>query len=187
MADPSDAGQSFAALIPEFYYDIIGRVVPGILIVCLYLPCDVKAGELETTLLLLIFSYFLGLTLDVVSDRIFYFIHFLLDEKWSVLPKFLKVETDGKLWDWTRTLRRSDQLPLKKMFAEKAIFRIGTFVALISTAIPPPALQEGPHRIVTSLAATCVFLLCLHGMYRWMEFVKNGQEKAQSAHVSTKK
>ena len=165
------------SLVPEFYYDLIARVLPGAFIVFVYgWLGPAQAANFGTISLAAFLCYFLGLTLDALTDQIFLWTHRLLRPLTKHIS-FLRVEDDGTLWSWTRTLPTLEQIPLKKMFAEKILFRVLTFVSLASTVFPPPALQGNRHRVAISLALSALFLFCLITMYHWISYIKSDRER----------
>jgi hypothetical protein len=177
VSESPGTGSNVASLIPEFYYDLIGRVVPGVLVGFLYgWGGDIQFTNFGTISVGIVLAYFLGLTLDVFSDRLFYRAYRMLSPLIKYVS-FLRVEDDGSLWNWTRALPTVEQIPLKKMFAEKVLFRIAAFVALVSVFVPPPIFKNCPYRIWIALIFAGLFFFCLHGMYRWMGFIKADRDK----------
>jgi len=63
-----------ASAIPEIYYDILARVVPGALILIAYAWKDIDKDFHTSNLTLgLLFSYILGLSLNLVAERFWYY------------------------------------------------------------------------------------------------------------------
>jgi hypothetical protein len=182
MSKISEPENTVVSLIPEFYYDLIGRVLPGTLIAFLYLwPMSAKVAHFGAIRGAVAASscYLLGLTLDVFTDQVFHWTHRVLRPLTKQIS-FLRVEDDGTLWSWTRTQPAGEQILLKKMFAEKALFRIATFASLASAISPPRILQECPYPITISLMCTGLFLFCVITMHKWISYIKLDRERRNS-------
>lgn len=178
MSESPNTQSNLASLVPEFYYDLIGRVLPGVLVGLIYgWIGDIQSLNFGSISLGIVLGYFIGLTLDVCSDRIFYHANRIIVYPVTKAVPFLRVDDDGTLWSWTRTLSSGEQIPLKKMFAEKGLFRIAAFVAILSLFYPPPILRDYPNPRMISLAVAGTSLFCLHGMYKWMGFIKADRDK----------
>jgi hypothetical protein len=173
MSKVNGDNNTMASLIPEFYYDLIARVLPGASIAFVYgwLGPD-QAANFGTISLAAFLCYVLGLTLDALTDRLFLWARPLTRH-----INFLRVEDDDTLWSWTRSLPTVEQIPLKKMFAEKILFRVLTFASLVSLVVPPPVLQGNRYRIAISLAFSALFLLCYITLYYWVSYIKRDYEQ----------
>lgn len=171
MGESSDLGTSIVSLVPEFYYDLIARVVPGVAVLELYEFVDTEHLNFATISLGIVAAYLVGLALDVSTERLAWFLH-LITRPLTDLIAFFRIQDDEALWNWTRTLPLAEQVQLKKMFAEKVLFRVAFFVALFSAVKPPPILENQHHRIAISLSAAALSLLCLYTLYLWMGFIK---------------
>ena len=135
-------------IIPEFYYDLIGRVVPGaIASIALFAAYGFdflwlveKLGTVLTGLTVLIASYFFGLVFDLISKRLLSGIVWI----WNKLPGHeLKLWTDNELWtklvdigkkiemkdsdNW----KRSQVHVLNKMMAERSLLRVAIFELIL--------------------------------------------------------
>jgi hypothetical protein len=118
--------------IPEIYYDIIARVVPGALILGTYYGW--QDFDLSKLGIGLIFFYMLGLVLDVV-ERPFWRFWFWL---WSKLcKKAKKCETNDQLLEGIRHLPPIDRTLYTKMMAEKTLFSSLSIGALVMCLAPP--------------------------------------------------
>ena len=116
--------------IPEIYYDIIARVVPGALILGTYYGWqDLDLNKLGVGL---IFSYMLGLVLDVVESP---YSHVWL-WVWSWV-KHNKRKTNDQLWQWIRGLPLTDRTLYTKMMAEKILFSSLSIGTLLMWIFPP--------------------------------------------------
>lgn len=179
MSRISEPESTVVSLIPEFYYDLIGRVLPGTLLAFLYLwPKSAEVAHFGTIRVAVAASscYLLGLTLDVFTEQVFHYTHRLLRPLTKRFP-FFRVEDDGTLWSWTRTLPVGEQILIKKMFAEKALFRIATFASLVFAVSPPRILREFPYPITISLICAGVFLFCVITMHKFISFNKRDRER----------
>jgi len=118
--------------IPEIYYDIIARVVPGALILGTYYGWqDFDLSKLGVGL---IFSYMLGLVLDVVEGPFWCPWFWLWSKLWK---KAKKCKTNDQLWQGIRRLPLIDRTLYTKMMAEKILFSSLSIGTLVMCLAPP--------------------------------------------------
>src|SRR6266478_964898 len=132
----SEGAKIEASTVPEIYYDIIARIVPGALILIAYKWKDIDKGLGAGMLTVgLLFSYILGLVLNLFAARFWDCIYF----KWrNKLWKNAKErKTDGDLWLWIRSLPIIDRNLYTKMMAEKTLFSSLSFGSLCMCFVPP--------------------------------------------------
>jgi len=118
-----------ASAIPEIYYDIIARIVPGALILAAYTSRDINE-RLDTAKLTvgLLLSYMLGLVLNLLAERLWHWTYLKWRTNLWKNPKERK--TDRDLWRWIRSLPLVDRNLYTKMMAEQKLFStlsVGTF------------------------------------------------------------
>src|SRR6266480_5978294 len=119
--------------IPEIYYDVIARVVPGALILGTY--CGWKGlDDLNKLGIGLIFSYTLGLVLDVLESPYSRFWLWLYPKLWKT---YKKRKTNDQLWQWIRDLPLIDRTLYTKMMAEKILFSSLSIGTLLMFIVPP--------------------------------------------------
>ena len=135
--------------IPEIYYDIIARVVPGALILGTY--CRWKGlDDLNKLGIGLIFSYMLGLVLDVLEGPYSRFWLWLCRKLW----KHTQRKTNDQLWKWIRDRPLIDRTLYTKMMAEKILFSSLSMGTLLMCIVPP---SEGARTLFSSLSICTVF------------------------------
>jgi hypothetical protein len=152
-----------ASAIPEIYYDLISRIVPGALILVAYRWKDIDKGFHAGMLTVgLLFSYVLGLVLNLTAARFWDCTYF----KWrSKLRKDAKErKTDAELWLWIRSLPLVDRKLYTKMMAEKKLFSSLTFGSLWMCFVPPSEFVEHIGRWCSALlfaVVSAVFFACM--------------------------
>ena len=125
-----------ASAIPEIYYDLIARIVPGALILVAYTWKDIEKGFHAGMLTLgLLFSYTLGLVLQLLAARFWECTCLKWRRKLWKNPK--KRKTGGELWLWIRSLPLVDRMLYTKMMAEKTLFSSLSFGSLCMCFVPP--------------------------------------------------
>lgn len=180
------------SLIPEIFFDIIGRVIPGLILIILYqLPtCAMQITNLDIALEL-IASYVIGFLLEIITQTIEYVIYLGVR---SVPIKIIchnYCYTDNKLWKCIR--KSGNYLNSIKMMAEKSMFRSLTLVAIIIFIWPPRFLY---HYFCFPILCSCdcigfkliiaiLFALFLYServLYCWIiEKLKTEEEKKKDS------
>jgi hypothetical protein len=144
-------------LIPEFFYDIIGRVLPGIMVVIVYawdaLPSQVSfvpgAG-------ILMAGYFLGLCADVFCSAVLrlllWFISLIpLVHQW---PRIFSIQEQSAQID---SLSESPRNLVKKLIAESTFFRTNAIFCVLLLAYPAPAFKGIDHYYIIVGVALFLF------------------------------
>ena len=161
-----------ASAIPEIYYDIIARIVPGALILVAYRWKDIDRGFDAGMLTVgLLFSYILGLVLSLLAARLWDCTYL----KWrSKLWKNAKErKTDGDLWLWIRSLPLVDRNLYTKMMAEKTLFCSLSVGSFLMCFVPPSEFvvhigrwySAGLFAIVSAIFSACMF--CENTFLSW--------------------
>ena len=166
----SEETELAGSAIPQVYYDIIARVVPGALVLGTYYGWEKIENGFDASKLGvgLIFSYMLGLVLDVIEGRFWRFCFWL----GSKLPKKAKRrKTNDELWQWIRSRPRLvDRNLYTKMMAEKILFSSLSIGTLLMCIVPP---SECARTLFSSLSIRallrCIFPPTECGVYigRW--------------------
>lgn len=118
--------ESHAKYVPQLFFDVIARIIPGSIILSLYFwDAVLKNPSLMLAGTGLAASYFLGLVLDKVSDL---FLTPILKRSlgFSRNPAWKKFSTipDWKIWVWIHDSVEAERKPLLlKMMAEKICLR----------------------------------------------------------------
>ena len=154
------------SLIPQIYYDLIARIIPGIILITIFIiflgcPCLSKTIDYKIIIgFVLILSYGMGFVLEIACNIIWD--EFICNEK--------SFKSDKKLWRWIRNSDKS--ILLTKMMAEKAMFRsmvlisiIAFFLILINPWIIPYCLT---CVLLLSLLLPIIFAVCMFRVYRWI-------------------
>src|SRR6266567_4963886 len=124
-----------ASAIPEIYYDILARVVPGALILIAYTWKDIGKDFHTSNLTVgLLFSYILGLSLNLVAERFWYYAFKSRRKIWKGKKQD---KTDSDLWLWIRSLPLVDRNLYTKMMAEKMLFSSLNVGSLCMCFVPP--------------------------------------------------
>jgi hypothetical protein len=139
--------------IPEVYFDIIARLVPGAVVIGLYLMHDHKSIDgLGEAFFGLVFSYALGLFLETISG--------LVIENYVWQPLLKKLNQNGKLLQickthlFWKTIRANSEVPntiKKKVLAERYLFRSLLFAAFLMLIVPPKILCGNRWAIVLAI------------------------------------
>lgn len=145
--------------VTELQFDVIGRIVPGAVVVCAYtwhMKLDTSAFSILS--IGLITSYVIGFVLELVVMK--FFIWPVSDPvlRWyrKKNPK-CRLLYDHGMWDVVRSKPAEHQRVFVKRIAEKTMFRSLTFASLLGFALPPVSLR--PH-LWWLLVAAGVFSLC---------------------------
>ena len=67
----TDDGEVGASVVPEVYYDLIARIIPGVLVLWIYGWADVEEGvDVPRLSIGLVLAYTIGLSLNMIVDVI---------------------------------------------------------------------------------------------------------------------
>lgn len=154
-------GKSAWELVPEVYFDLIARIVPGSMsLVVVLLKYDVEGrlpdlGSLGSVLIGLLLAYGVGLTLDVIGDTV----TDALTVVWNrITPKPILRNLDiCRAID--RVEDRSLASVLTKLMAEKALVRSLALVSLALLAVPPRPSAIVPWWVAATAAFVFVALV----------------------------
>ncbi len=176
----SDETKIEASAIPEIYYDLIARVVPGALILVAYGLNDIGKGFTAGMLTIgLLFSYILGLVLSLGAALLWEYTY----SKWR--SKFWKNAkertTDGDLWLWIRRLRLVDRNLYTKMMAEKTLFCSLSVGSLCMCFAPPSQLVVHVGRVYSAGLLASSSVICSMCMFRVNTFLSWNMREFKSA------
>jgi hypothetical protein len=166
MSEEEKLGSS---AIPEIYYDVIARIVPGALVLGVYRWEDIAKGFNAGTLSVgLIFSYMAGLMLNLVAERFWHFIYFRWKSKlWASAQAR---STDGELWLWIRGIPLIDRNLYTKMMAEKMLFASLSVGSLLMWVVPPPEFVAQHVGWWNSLILFAIFSACMFRVNTWLSW-----------------
>lgn len=161
MSNGDTGDNSVLAILPDAFYDIIARIVPGAVAVyvCASHYTTVPLNELNVWIVLLA-AYVAGFLLDVTVETV---CRELLGY-WFNIPGF----RDDALWREVRSRGENERGPLTKMMAEIALCRNLCIVLLFVL------LHGDAHRIG---GQTCVYIaagVAFVGQFavrRWIRFI----------------
>jgi hypothetical protein len=158
MANPAE---EVGKVIPEMYFDLMARIVPGAGLLFAYFPpwylCFVPApsdaclvfstfSTLDILWVLLV-TYIIGITVDIIT---------------SALEKMLGCRSMGKIKNYIGELPPSEQDLIKKNLAEAVFFRscaVLCFVLLLVYKAPIIPF-DGRYYYGCVAAILCVFSMC---------------------------
>jgi hypothetical protein len=165
MSEDTKLGTS---AIPEIYYDLIARIVPGALFLSVYgwkqIDERFDAGKLSFALIL---SYLIGLVLNLLAGR---FWHFAFFKRRKRLGKRAQtVRSDGELWLWIRNLSPGDRNRYTKMIAEKMLFSSLSIASLITSLV---ILVRPPYECAFHDVSRCysVIPIAFFAFFSWCMF-----------------
>jgi len=195
----TESGKKEAELpssIPEIYFDIIARVVPGAIAIAAY-NFDSLSKNLNTPTIsfALLCSYFLGMLLEVIGDSIWNNTFYKWQPAWrgkSLFGGRLKLfdfDSLEQIWEWLRKLPAAERPVFTKMTAERSMFQTTTILFLFWILFPPQFVEKVsdqfhiPARFITLVG----FLACFHGMitlHTWLSW--NKKVFSQNSHSSAR-
>lgn len=118
------------SVIPEVYFDIIGRLIPGGLLLGVYFFRNLKEDlNFPTTVFAFICSYSIGFSLNILGEFIS-----VIVSKIEYIFKEKPVETEDIWGKIRKDLRESDKVLMIKLYAEFAMFKsltIGIIICMI--------------------------------------------------------
>jgi hypothetical protein len=140
VENPTDKLSQF---IPEFQFDLIGRITPGLLFCWLYSAIPtipyMNDKEVIVSFTWLVSAYFAGLLLDVVGTATTsYILNYLCHMKWSV-PRYLGLDKwdESAVWEQVDNQTSLPRIVFLKIMAERCLFRgvftIGVILLIISS------------------------------------------------------
>jgi hypothetical protein len=132
--DDSKDIEKAGGLLPEVFFDLIGRVMPGSIFLGLYGSPFIPIPEPEKDLVVvfiagyLLAAYLFGFAIDVAISFIFEFLG-----KFEILKHF----DDSPRTKWIRALKPYNRSVAVKMVAEDVLFRSCIAIAGITAILPP--------------------------------------------------
>jgi hypothetical protein len=179
--EPSEKKAEVPSSIPEIYFDIIARVVPGAIAIAAY-KFDSLSTNLNTPTIsfALLCSYFIGMVLQIIGELIWKVWNNIRPKLPTINPKLklFKLHPLLKIWKWLRHLPIAERPVFTKMLAERSMFQATALLGLFWIFFPPPIVTENYHHaawhitISTFLAAFCGMLV-VHEWLSWNKDVYN--------------
>jgi hypothetical protein len=173
--DSTVAMDKLASLVPEIYYDLIGRIVPG-LILCLVLFWNLRTelsflkelGGGTVIAFVLLLGYAMGLILDLLAGMFLYRPNRIIF--WA-LAKFAAKNNVWQVHVWQVIARQSDEARashLRKMMAERAALRNLTVLSIALWLLGGWPMSRLPSAIST--AAVIALVLAYYRMEFWVRY-----------------
>jgi hypothetical protein len=178
-----------SGILPEAWYDLIARIVPGALVTLLSLEkLPSSSNQLGGLVLALVIFYIVGIFLDVFSECIF---------GWS-RPFFRLKNTSGldpKIWRRRAKLRPHQWQVISKMFAEADMFKaiaaysLFQFVCVLLKAFCSPVdkysflfpviqgIDLTNFQILPWQFSSFLFVFCLCS---WVRFSKTAEKREEA-------
>jgi hypothetical protein len=186
----TESGKKEAELpssIPEIYFDVIARVVPGAIAIAAYKFNSLSSNlNTPTISFALLCSYFIGMLLQVVGELIWKFWNNLKPKLPAVNPKLKIIELHPllEIWDWLRHLPIAERPVFTKMLAERSMFQATALLGLFWIFFPPPIVLDNYHGSawhITIPAFLAAFwgMLVVHGWLSWNKdiYSQGGQSR----------
>jgi hypothetical protein len=168
----ADTSEKLGQIVPELFFDVIARVVPGtaFLMVCLWHRTDEKL-DFTTTLGVLFVAYTIGITVDVLSSVITSFLEPRIKFVW---PSYVP---DSEIWEPIFAKAGSRHSRCLKMMAEQAMFRTSLFLSIVFFFWRPPAFAELNYYPLYVASCSIALLIC----YARMHWVVACEVKSRNA------
>jgi len=167
-----DSVKDSLSSIPDLFYDLIGRLIPGSLFLALvFWPWLSKELNIQTISLAIIISYFLGLFFSVIGNNLW---GSLLFNHKTRIKKFMRgnpCHKDQEIWDISRgTINILDRRLITKMMAEKTMFSSLTLICLIAAVFPPTEFFIQNTFLVRLFFLVSFFLMvfCMITVHKWI-------------------
>ena len=156
------------SLIPEFFFDVIARLIPGVVMV--YLIGWTKLEDeltVQAIFFSILISYLIGYILNIISSIIWDLLLFSHKKMLNIFKGFTTPHTLQEIWDISyEKVNPIERLKILKMIAEFQMFRslsiIPIFLIFYSEHIAPPSALNSPW---TQLALFILFVVCMLGTY----------------------
>ncbi len=128
-----DPTEKLSQLVPEFHFDLLARIIPGILFCWLYTTVPPLSGredkEVITVFAWLISAYFAGLLMDVLGSAITSFLKYF----WIDLDLWLgQTWSDQAVWEKLDGRSSIPRIVYLKILAERCLFRSLFIIGLIT-------------------------------------------------------
>jgi hypothetical protein len=159
--------------IPEIYFDIIARVVPGAIAIAAY-KFDSLSHNLNTPTIsfALLCSYFLGLLFHVLGDTLWLHLFYRWQPALGRRLRFFAVHPLLDVWAWIRHLPIAERAVYTKMAAERSMFQGVALLGLIWIFFPPPVVTRSYSHAAWHVTIP-LFLACFYGMnviHQWLSW-----------------
>jgi nicotinamide riboside transporter PnuC len=166
--------KEFISSIPEFFYDLIARLIPGSIFIVLYiyeLPSKSEELNVLTISFAIIISYFLGIIFSLIGTEVWGLMLFNHKELLKIyFPKNV-MYTDQYIWNISRSsFKPADRKLITKMMAEKTMFCSTSLIFFIALIFPPYKI----FFINTCHMRSCFIILflimtfCMITMHKWI-------------------
>ena len=144
MAEDSGEESSLSSQIPNFYFDLIARIIPGIIATSFYLPnFNLQAFFEKNTLSIFILSYFVGLILNTLSVDIWRWVYKETPLLRLISLRKLSPYEDRPIWSWLRyEVKPKYRGIFIKMLAELIMLKSTTLISFIWLIYPPSILNN---------------------------------------------
>jgi hypothetical protein len=172
MAESESKFAEVSALIPEIYYDIIARLIPGLVTIWINFPDILK----QSFLVVILLGYVMGITSHMAVI--------------IIVDKIITKSTDDKEWRWIRRLASNlDRNIYAKAMAERAMFKNFSLVSIITLSIyiyhhyATNTLPKCDPKYVAILIIMCV--VCGYFAYvigGWINHVKENYGLRETPH-----
>jgi hypothetical protein len=141
--------------IPELYFDVIARLVPGAVILGIYTIHDNKLSEgLGTLFFGIVFSYALGYLLEISSATLidFHFLNRFLPGRFDTGRS--KLASNAQLWEHCNKKNGTERVIFLKMLAEQALFRSLSVASCVALVFPPDCVARMRWPAAVTLVAS---------------------------------
>jgi hypothetical protein len=162
MSDENSTSQ-FSRWVPEFHFDLIGRIIPGLLFCWLYtVGPKISDSGVTTSLAWLFCGYFTGLLLDVIGTATTLpVLNVFVAKDWFLTRQLQlgKQWSDARIWRCIAQLSPDRRFVLVKIMGERCLFRSLFSIGLIVISLKPTALPLELDQWVLGAGLTVVGLV----------------------------
>jgi len=160
------------SLIPDFFYDVLLRLIPGTLLLSLYFFDALKQSlNIQTITIALMIAYVLGYTMNILSGTLW---NWLLFKHRRWINFILQGRTHYDYPDiWKITIHElpgMDRILVTKSIGEHLLYKSLTLIPLVCLFYKPGILITlSPLSYWGGLATLFVlFTFCMLSTYRWL-------------------
>lgn len=181
MAADSPVGP-LSQWVPEFHFDLIGRIAPGLLCCWMYqLAPKIDDNSVIIGATWIISAYIIGLLLDVVGSIVTsaaaWPLHWMIKQvcgNRNFYQKYNSIFNNNIVWDVMVASDSSKQYVLLKLLAEKCLFRSVITLSIIPIIRNPfcPLLQDINQYFLAVLLLTIGLIGHMHMAYTIAERMK---------------
>lgn len=152
MNDEEEIAGKTSGLMPELFYDVIGRVIPGAIIIGLYGSSYISESPSNIALLgYIVVAYVLGLAMDVCIGILF-----------DRLPYF----NNQKLMNNIRKQSLYNRSVAVKMLGELLLFRSCAVLGIITLIFSPKLEPDNPFLECSLIYSIAAVIACMCGYYQ---------------------